>query len=128
MKGVKAKGSERSEGPSLNYEKTTQPLPSSHISELWESAQNLVASSSVAWLAETAPSGQGGTLARQEACRANGSGATGLLSRQCPAETCHSAQTETVARQTAFVAPVLTARQVDFVVPFSTARQAWESG
>ena len=58
MKGVKAKGSERSEGPSLNYEKTTQPLPSSQISELWESAQNLVAPSSVA---------------RQACCRANGS-------------------------------------------------------
>ena len=58
MKGVKAKGSERSEGPSLNYEKTTQPLPSSHISELWESAKNLVAPSSVA---------------RQACCRANGS-------------------------------------------------------
>ena len=58
MKGVKAKDSERSEGPSLNYEKTTQPLPSSHISELWESAKNLVAPSSVA---------------RQACCCANGS-------------------------------------------------------
>jgi len=69
------------------------------------------------WLAETALSGQGGTLVRQEACRATTIGATGLLSRQCPAETCHSAQMETVARHIAFVAPVLTARQVDFVAP-----------
>ena len=123
MKGVKAKGRERSEGPSLNYEKTTQPLPSSQISELWESAQNLVAPSSMARQACCRANGSpkqpslGKETARQASCRANGSGATGLLSCQCPAETCLSVQTETVVRQTAFVAPVLTARQVDFVAP-----------
>ena len=61
----------------------------------------------------------GATRALSRQC----SGATGLLSRQALAKTAHSGQAETLARQSAFVAPTLQARQDDLVVPTLLARQ-----